>query len=136
MGHFITSKDIPADGEKIAKGKLAMPIMACGAIALLGLIASVCLLFINNTPQNEAADTVAGRFAYSWLFAFVFFVSLSLGGCFWLLLHHVSNSGWGISVRRLMEHLACVFPWMGILAIPFLFPQVQQHLFELSLIHI
>lgn len=135
MGHFITSKDIPTDGEKIAKGKLAMPIMACGAIALVGLIVSACLLFLNNPAQNEAADTVAGRFAYSWLFAFVFFVSLTLGGCFWLLLHHVSNSGWGISVRRLMEHLACVFPWMGILAIPFLFPQVQQHLFEWMNLH-
>jgi len=135
MGHFITSKDIPADGEHIAKGKLAMPIMVCGAVALIGVIASVCLLFINNPAQNETADTLAGRYAYSWLFAFIFFVSLSLGGAFWLLLHHVSNSGWGISVRRLMEHLACVFPWMGLLAIPFLFPQVQQHLFEWMNMH-
>ena len=135
MGHFITSKDIPADGEKIAKGKLAVPIMACGIVALVGLIVSACLLFINNPAQNEASDTVAGRYAYSWLFAFTFFVSLTLGGAFWLLLHHVSNSGWGVSVRRLMEHLACVFPWMGIIAIPFFFPQVQQHLFEWMNMH-
>jgi len=135
MGHFITSKDIPADGEHIAKGKLALPIMVCGIVALVGIIVSVCLLFINNPYKNAAADIVAGRYAYSWLFAFAFFVSLSLGGAFWLLLHHVSNSGWGVSVRRLMEHLACVFPWMGILAIPFLFPSVQQHLFEWMNIH-
>ncbi len=135
MGHFITSKDIPADGEHIEKGKLSRPIMVCGVVALIGLIASVCLLFIGNDVHNEAADTVAGRYAYSWLFAFAFFVSLPLGSAFWLLLHHVSNSGWGISVRRLMENLACVFPWLGILAIPFLFPQVQQHLFEWMNIH-
>ena len=135
MGHFITSKDIPADGEHIAKSKLALPILACGVVALVGLIVSAGLLFLNNPHERMAADTVAGRFAYSWLFAFVFFVSLTLGGAFWLLLHHVSNSGWGISVRRLMEHLACVVPWMGILAIPFLFPQVQQHLFEWMNMH-
>ena len=128
MGHFITSKDIPADGEHIESGKLSLPIMATGAVAVVGLLLSAWLLFAGNEANNEAADTVAGRYAYSWLFAFAFFVSFSLGGAFWLLLHHVSNSGWGISVRRLMENLACVFPWMGVIAIPFLFPQVQQHL--------
>lgn len=130
MGHFITSKDIPADGERIEPGKLSLPIMVSGAVALAGLAVSAWLLFGGNEAKNAAADTVAGRYAYSWLFAFAFFVSLTLGGAFWLLLHHVSNSSWGVSVRRLMEHLACVFPWMGIIAIPFLFPQVQQHLFE------
>ncbi|MFK7911065.1 MAG: hypothetical protein AB8F34_10775 [Akkermansiaceae bacterium] len=130
MGHFITSKDIPADGEHIESGKLSLPIMVSGAVAVVGLLISAWLLFGGNEAKNMPADTVAGRYAYSWLFAFAFFVSLTLGGAFWLLLHHVSNSGWGISVRRLMENLACVFPWMGIIAIPFLFPQVQQHLFE------
>ena len=130
MGHFITSKDIPADGEHLKKGALSKWIGICGLVALLGIIASVWLLFHDNQAANTASDNVAGRYAYSWLFAFTFFVSFSLGGTFWLLLHHVSNSGWGISVRRLMENLASVFPWMGIIAIPFLFPQVQQHLFE------
>ena len=130
MGHFITSKDIPAEGEHLKKGALDKWIRLSGLVALIGLIASAWLLFSNNEAANTASDTVAGRYAYSWLFAFAFFVSFSLGGAFWLLLHHVSNSGWGISVRRLMENLASVFPWMGIIAIPFLFPQVQQHLFE------
>ncbi len=135
MGHFITSKDIPADGEHMAKGKLTLPILACGVIALLGLLASAYLLFANNPAHNEPSDIAAGRYAYSWLFAFIFFVSLPLGGCFWLMLHHVSNSGWGVATRRVMENLATVFPWMGILAIPFLFPQVQQHLFEWMNMH-
>ncbi|MGB0774786.1 MAG: hypothetical protein ACPG32_00845 [Akkermansiaceae bacterium] len=133
MGHFITSQDIPADGEHIGQGKLGKWIAGCGIVALVGIIISAYLLFADNPVVDghyEAADTRAGNYAYSWLFAFAFFVSLTLGGAFWLLLHHVSNSGWGVSVRRLMEHLACVFPWMGIIAIPFFFPSVQQHLFE------
>ncbi|MGJ8677558.1 MAG: hypothetical protein ACSHX0_08575 [Akkermansiaceae bacterium] len=135
MGHFITSKDIPADGEHLKKGQLSKPIMISGLVAIVGLIASVCLLFLNNEYNNAPADNVAGRFAYSWLFAFIFFVSLPLGGCFWLLLHHMANSGWGVSVRRVMENLAAVFPWMGLLAIPFFIPSVQQHLFEWMNMH-
>ena len=135
MGHFITSKDIPADGEHIAKGKLAMPMMACGIVAVLGMIVSAYLLFFSvaagpENPANTPIDNVQGQFAYSWLFAFIFFISITLGGTFWMLLHHLSNSGWGVAVRRLMEHLASVFPWMGILAIPFFFPEVQKHLYE------
>lgn len=136
MGHFITSKDIPSDGEHLKQGTLSKPIMLSGGVALLGLLASFwLLLFSGDSPANEAADTLQGRYAYSWLFAFAFFVSFSLGGAFWLLLHHVSNSGWGISVRRLMENLASVFPWMAVIAIPFFFPQVQKHLFEWMNIH-
>lgn len=136
MSHFITSKDIPADGEHLAKGKLALPIMVCGVVAVLGLIASTYLLFFHDhTAANVPADTVQGRFAYSWLFAFIFFVSFTLGGAFWMILHNLSNSGWGVSVRRLMEHLASVFPWMAIIAIPFFFPQVQKHLFEWMNMH-
>lgn len=135
MGHFITSKDIPADGEHIKEGSLSKWIGMSGGIALLGFIVSGWLLFSNNPAENAAKDSLAGRYAYSWLFAFAFFVSFALGAAFWLLLHHVSNSGWGISVRRLMEHLACVFPWMALIAVPFFFPQVQQHLFEWMNIH-
>ncbi len=131
MGHFITSKDIPADGEHIEKGRLALPIMVCGVVAVLGMIVSAYLLFGGeSTAANVPADTVQGRFAYSWLYAFLFFVSITLGGTFWMILHHLSNSGWGVAVRRLMEHLASVFPWFAILAIPFFFPAVQKHLYE------
>jgi len=136
MSHFMTSKDIPADGEYLEKGKLAFPMMVCGVVAELGMIFSTYLLFFSaDTSPNVPADTVQGRFAYSWLYAFIFFVSLSLGGAFWMILHHLTNSGWGTSVRRLMEHLAGVFPWMAILALPFFFPQVQKHLFEWMNVH-
>jgi hypothetical protein len=136
MSHFITSKDIPADGEHLKKGQLTLPITVCGVVAVVGIMMSTYLLFFHDhTAANVPADTVQGRFAYSWLFAFIFFISLSLGGAFWMILHHLTNSGWGVSVRRIMEHLAGVFPWMAILAIPFLFPQVQKHLFEWMNMH-
>ena len=56
--------------------------------------------------------------AYSWLFAVVFFMTLCVGGIFWTMLHHASNSGWGILVRRLMENLGSVIPLLFALALP------------------
>ncbi|MBK1790400.1 hypothetical protein [Persicirhabdus sediminis] len=151
MAHFVTSKDIPADGEHIDKSKLAKPMMIFGGLAFVGLILSVYLLFFAGSYQEQSPSEAAafitkpvadapggdirGNYAYSWLFAFAYFVTLSFGGCFWLILHHVSNSGWGVSIRRLMENLATVFPWMAIIAIPFFFPQVQSKLFEWMNIH-
>ena len=76
-----------------------------------------------------------GTYAYSWLFAFYFFLTLSIGGVFWTLLHNVSNSGWGTSVRRTFENLGSTFPWIFLFGIPLLFPHVNQYLYEWMNIH-
>jgi hypothetical protein len=126
--HFVTSADIPVDGERISSTKLdGIKRIAGGVAAITGLI-SAYLLF-------AAPDKIAGPFAYSWLFALFFFFTLAVGGCFWTLLHNVSNSGWGTSVRRIMENLGAVFPWMAIFAAPLLFPDVQKWLYEWMTIH-
>jgi len=126
--HFVTSADIPVDGERIASSKLeSIKRIAGGAAILLGLI-SAYLLF-------GPSEKMAANFAYSWLFAFFFFFTLAVGGCFWTLLHNVSNSGWGTSVRRIMENLGSVFPWMAIFAIPLAIPSVQHWLYEWMNIH-
>jgi len=116
--HHITSQDIPENGEQIAPGKLAKIKRLSGLVGLVGVVLS--LLFFIVSPS----------YSYSWLFAFAFFVTIALGGCFWTLLHNLSNSGWGTSVRRLFENLGFVFPFIMICAVPFLFPGVQKHLFE------
>ncbi|GAA5494636.1 hypothetical protein Rhal01_00799 [Rubritalea halochordaticola] len=121
MAHHVTSKDIPANGEKIAKSKVALLQMISLGVFVVGAIASY--LFFTN-------ETFGSGYAYSWLFAFIFFITLALGGCFWTTLHHVTNSGWGVSVRRLMENLGFVFPFMAIIAVPLLIPSVQDDLYE------
>ncbi len=73
----------------------------------------------------------AGAMGYSWLFAVIFFLSLAVGGLFWTMLHHASNSGWGTVVRRLMENLASLIPFMLVLALPILaFPSFRDALWE------
>ena len=121
MAHNVTSQDIPANGEQIAKKDLSLPKLISLIVFVVGAVGSF-LLFKN--------DTWGAGYAYSWLFAFLFFITLTLGGVFWTTLHHVTNSGWGVSVRRLMENLGFVFPFMAIMAIPLMIPSVQDDLYE------
>ena len=124
MAHFITSKDIPADGEHLDKSKVAKIQKLSGLIAAVGTVVSILFLWLGG--KSEAA----GGYAFSWLFAVFFVLTITFGGCFWTFLHNLSNSGWGTSVRRLMENLGFVFPFMIIFCIPFLFPNVKEFLWE------
>ena len=130
MGHHVTSKDIPAAGEHLDRSKVAGIMRICLGIAVVGTIASYIVFLTSNEDSRWV-----GSFAFSWLFAFFYFLTLAMGGCFWTLLHNLSNSGWGTSVRRTMENVGFVFPFMIIFAIPLLFPQVQHWLYEWMTAH-
>jgi hypothetical protein len=126
--HFVTSADIPAEGERLQNATVFKVKMLAGATCAALSLVSVILLFF-------APEQVQAPFAYSWLFAFFFFFTLTVGGIFWTLLHNVSNSGWGTAVRRVMENLGSIYPWMCLFAIPLLCPEVQQYLYEWMNIH-
>jgi hypothetical protein len=119
MSHHVTFNDLPQGGEKFEPAKGSKLINGLGALGALGLLVSI-YLFSTNTDS----------FAYSWLFAFFFSFTLVCGGCFWILLHNASNSGWGISLRRLWEQLANMALPLAILGIPLLIPAVQKPLYE------
>ncbi|MDB4438204.1 hypothetical protein N9195_01295 [bacterium] len=123
MAHQVTSKDIPINGEHLEKGKIATLHMICGGIGGIGVLGSIIYLLSGSGEAH-------GSYAFSWLFAVFFITTIVLGGCFWTFLHNLSNSGWGTSVRRLMENLGFVFPFLVVLFIPFAFPDVQQYLWE------
>jgi hypothetical protein len=58
------------------------------------------------------------QFGYSWLLAFMFFLSLCLGGLFLVLLHHLFDASWSVPIRRINEHIAFLLPVMTFLFIP------------------
>ena len=59
------------------------------------------------------------QFAFSYLTAFMFCLSLGLGSLFLVLVHHLFDAGWSSPIRRYCEHLACLlFPWLGLAFIP------------------
>ena len=126
--HLVTSADIPVNGERLQSTTVSKVKMIAGGLSLLLTLVSAFLLF---GPKQEWTAS----YAYSWLFAFFFFFTLAIGGVFWTLLHNVSNSGWGTAVRRVMENLGSVYPWLFIFAIPLLIPSVQQYLYEWMNIH-
>ncbi len=83
--------DLPA-------GSLWRRLPLLGAIAaVVGIGASYAMLSGGNEKQ----------FYYSWLVAFMYFMSLGLGALFFVLLQHATKTGWGIVVRRLAENTAC-----------------------------
>jgi hypothetical protein len=75
-----------------------------GAVALLGFLV-----------KRE-------QFAYSWLLAFMFCLSICLGALFLVLAHHLFDAGWSVPIRRFCEHIASLlFPWMALLFVPIAF---------------
>jgi hypothetical protein len=59
------------------------------------------------------------QFAFSYLTAYMFFLSLPLGALFLVMLHHLLDASWSVPTRRFLEHIACLsFPWMALLFIP------------------
>src|SRR5437867_9124522 len=82
-----------------------VPATLIGAGAVLGLI-GVCV------------PSLRQQFAHSYLLAFMFFLSICLGGLFLTLLHHLFDANWSVATRRLTEHLAWLLPVMGGLFIP------------------
>jgi len=61
------------------------------------------------------------QFAFSWLFAFTFFFTITAGSLFWILVHHAVDADWSVVVRRQLENIAWLFPVLAILFIPIIF---------------
>jgi hypothetical protein len=129
MSHHVTSADIAIHGDHLDNSKVAKAKTLALGVAGIGTIVSLLGLF------GVFGEWFAGTYAYSWVFAYYFFLTLSIGGVFWTLLHNVSNSGWGTSVRRTFENLGSTFPWIFLFGLPLLFPQVNQYLYEWMNIH-
>ncbi len=128
--HGVTLTDLPLDGERVEVSKFSKVISIAGLIGAVTLAISLAILFLGNGELTES-------FSYSWLFACYYFFTIAVGGLFWVLLHHVSNSGWGIAVRRVMEHLANMLPFSFIFFIPILIlEEPREALYEwMELLH-
>jgi hypothetical protein len=62
----------------------------------------------------------AARFFQAYLVNYAYFLSLALGALFWVMLQHLTRSGWSVVVRRLGETLAATLPVLAVLFIPIL----------------
>ena len=60
------------------------------------------------------------QFFFSWLVSFLFFLSLALGGLFFVLIQYAAQGTWGIVVRRIGETVFATLPLMAALFLPLL----------------
>jgi hypothetical protein len=58
------------------------------------------------------------QFAFSWLFAFMYFFTICCGGLFWTSLHHATDAEWSTLVRRQTENIAKLLPVFFIFFLP------------------
>lgn len=76
-------------------------------------------LVVGGMGALWGAFLVPRQFAFSWLLSCLFFLSLSLGTLFLLLMHHLFDAGWSVPLRRVYEHLAALLcPWLAVLFVP------------------
>ena len=102
---------------QINLGALRNPLLiGGGAAGVLGLCGALL-------SMGQAEDWYQ-KFSASYLVSFCFFMSISLGGLFWVTAMHLTRAGWGICVRRLCEILAMMALPMLVLFLPILIPVV------------
>jgi hypothetical protein len=61
------------------------------------------------------------QFFFSWLVSFLFFLSLALGGLFFVLIQWAAQGGWGVVLRRIGETTFATLPVMAALFLPVVF---------------
>ncbi|MDB5173296.1 MAG: hypothetical protein JWN51_2069 [Phycisphaerales bacterium] len=108
MSHSSDSTTRTDDRTQFAGGGKLFKIGATMAVAGLGL--ALIMGFGGPTPFR--------RFLFSYLVALAYFLSLALGSLAFVLLQHLTRSGWSVGVRRVAENIASTLPALGVLAIP------------------
>jgi hypothetical protein len=83
------------------------------ALAVLGLGGGAAIGF------TGAFGTDANHFARAYLVAFLFGLTICLGGLFFVFIQHLTRAGWSVAVRRPAEALAANLRWIWILFVPF-----------------
>ena len=101
-----------ATGENRRLGDLGLHVMrVAGLIGLAGLAVSLLIAFVGPEHTWE-------RFFRSYLVAFMYVLSLSLGAFFFVFVQHLTRAGWSVTVRRVAEALMANLMWIWVLFIP------------------
>ncbi len=95
--------------ERLDLGRLGFPLLLP---VIVGLVSGlVCLFWQLENPR---------QFAFSWLFAFTCCFTVCGGALFWVLLHHAVDANWSVVVRRPLETMAALFPFLALAFVPVL----------------
>jgi hypothetical protein len=78
-----------------------------GAIGAIGILGALVAFFQDHE-----------RFAFSYLFAYVAFLTIALGGVFFGLIQYLTSAGWSVTVRRTTEFLHWPMALFVVLFVP------------------
>jgi hypothetical protein len=106
------------DDNRTALG--ARTTVVCGVLVAMGLGALI-VAGVLGRPTNKLDDSLA-RFSASYLVSYAYYLSISLGALFFVVLQHLVRAGWSVAVRRLAEILAANLLWWPLLFLPLLVP--------------
>jgi hypothetical protein len=82
-------------------------------LAVVGLGGSLAL--------GLASEAARRQLWHSWLVGTLFALSIALGGLFFVLVHHATQAGWSVVVRRIAENAMATLPFLALLFVPLLF---------------
>jgi hypothetical protein len=68
-----------------------------------------------------ASEAARRQLWHSWLVGTLFALSIALGGLFFVLVHHSTQAGWSVVVRRIAENAMATLPFLALLFVPLLF---------------
>lgn len=86
-----------------------LPIIG-GVVGLVGCGLALFLLFTGGDHKDVGA--------FSWSFAYMYWLSIGLGALGFVLIQHVVRAGWSTSVRRIAEAAAATLPVFALLFVP------------------
>lgn len=95
MSTHASTPSLPAPGKALAVGIAGIAVAAAG-------------FFVEG----------AEKFAQSWLIGFIFWLAVTLGALFLVMIHHIFDAGWSVMLRRQYEHWISAFQWLAVLFIP------------------
>lgn len=114
-------KDLEGDRLQFAASKFPL----AAALAVVGILVLVAARMM--CEPADRLDRSYLHFSAAYLVNFAFFLSISLGAVFFVVMHHLSRAGWSATVRRSAEILAANTLWLGLLFLPILVPVLSGH---------
>jgi hypothetical protein len=103
----MSQADVSADPVVLPRGKARLVVgLLLALVVAAGAVSSV---FWSIEPR---------RSFFSYLVAWLFVASLSVGALAWLMMFHLSGAVWSVAVRRLLENLTWPMAWIAIGFIP------------------
>ncbi len=85
------------------------------------MIFTVALALVTLALAVVGRFVAPEQFAFSWLFAFSFYLTIVMGALFWIIVHHAVDADWSVVVRRQLENIANLAPLLALLFVPIVF---------------